>query len=166
VRRDRESGDSAHAAERKALETQIRAKMDEAAAERAKMSAARSGFEDDLRAARGEVEKLTVQNKMLAAAAEAAAAGGRSLGADLAAKLAAAEGELETAMRALSRERLQRDGAESELSRALKVAHERGDALEVSLAAAATDAAVLRAGERAPSPHVGPAPWVDTSTHV
>ena len=65
LRRDRENGESAYGAERKALEAQIRAKMDEVAEERAKTSSARSGFEEKLRAHVGEIEKLTVQNKIL-----------------------------------------------------------------------------------------------------
>jgi kinesin family protein C1 len=144
LKRDRENGESGFAAERKALEGQIRVKIDEVTAERTKMSKARSEFDEKLRAAQGEVEKLTVQNRMLAAAAEEAAEGGRNVSAELSSKLAAVEGELETATRALSRERLQRDGAESELSKELNAALERGDKLDAKLAVAAAAAASLK----------------------
>ena len=53
--------------------------------------------------------------------------------------MAAQEVELEGARRAASHEKLQREGAESELSRTLTAAHK----LEADLASAAVDAAAL-----------------------
>ena len=63
LRRDRENGEAAYSAERRALEGQIRAKIDEVAdAERSKMSALRSDYDDKLRAAQGDAERLKVEN--------------------------------------------------------------------------------------------------------
>ena len=106
LRRDRENGESSYGAERKALEAQIRAKMDEIADERLKATTARSGFEEKLREHVGEIEKLTVQNKILnatVAQTNAEASGARS---SLSARLAEAESALESKERLLAREKL------------------------------------------------------------
>ena len=84
-----------------------------------------------------------MKNKMLFAAAEEAAEGGRTVESE-STKLAVAESELETTTCALSREKLQRDEKEAELNKSLEAAHKRGDKLEAELAAVAADAASLR----------------------
>ena len=57
----------------------------------------RAEFDDKLREANAEVERLAVQNKMLNAAAEEAEEGGRRTQSSLSAKLAELESELESA---------------------------------------------------------------------
>ena len=141
LRRDRENGESAYGAERKALEAQIRAKIDEVAAERAERSKQRAEFDDKLREANAEVERLTVQNKMLNAAAEEAEEGGRRTQSSLSAKLAELESELESARRELTRERNRFEETERELGKNFADAHARADNLEAKLATAMADAA-------------------------
>ena len=144
LRRDRENGESSYGAERKALEAQIRAKMDEVAEERAKTSSARSGFEEKLRAHVGEIEKLTVQNKILnatVAQTNAEASGARS---SLSARLAESETALESRERALARERARFEDAERELTRALTDTRAKCDGLEEQIAGLTADAASAR----------------------
>ena len=144
LRRDRENGESSYGAERKALEAQIRAKMDEVAEERAKASSARSGFEEKLRAHVGEIEKLTVQNKILNATVQqtnAEASGARS---SLSARLAESETALESRERALTRERARFEDAEQELTRALTDTRAKCDGLEERIVGLTADAASAR----------------------
>ena len=144
LRRDRENGESSYGAERKALEAQIRAKMDEIADERLKATTARSGFETKLREHVGEIEKLTVQNKILnatVAQTNAEASGARS---SLSARLAEAESALESKERALAREKLRFEEQEQDLQRALTDTRLKCDGLEEQIVGLTADAETTR----------------------
>ena len=144
LRRECGNRESAWDAERRALEGQIRAKVEEMAAERVGNAKARSEHDERLRELQARIETLAVQNASLVSAAAEATKGGKEIGAQLSAKVAAVEGELEAATRALSRERLQRDGVEAELNRALEASRGRVDELEAELRGAAVSTASLK----------------------
>ena len=144
LRRDRENGESSYGAERKALEAQIRAKMDEIADERLKATTARSGFEEKLREHVGEIEKLTVQNKIFnatVAQTNAEASGARS---SLSARLAEAESALESKERLLAREKLRFEEQEQDLTRALTDTRLKCDGLEEQIVGLTADAETTR----------------------
>ena len=144
LRRDRENGESAYGAERKALEAQIRAKIDEAASERAERSRQRQQFDEKLREANAEVEKLSVQNKLLKSSAEEAEEGKRSTRSSLSAKLAEAETELESLQRERTRERARREERERELCASLAAAEKKADDHEAKLAVVAAENSSLK----------------------
>ena len=144
LRRDRENGEAAYSAERRALEGQIRAKIDEVAAERSKMSALRSDYDDKLRAAQGDAERLKVENASLQARIESVENGSKTTKAELAGKLAQTTAELEGLTRELDAERAARETETKELATALATAQTKSDDVEAQLATALADAASLK----------------------
>ena len=144
LKRDRENGEAAYAAERKALEDQIRAKIDEVTTERANANRARSEFDEKLRGKTAEVDKLSRQLKLLEAQAENIEQGGRKTKAELSSKLASAESELEGVTKEFNREKTRAEETEKGLNEALAAAVARGDELEGSLATVTADAASLK----------------------
>ena len=144
LRRDRENGEAAYSAERRALEGQIRAKIDEVAAERVKASQLRSEYDDKLRGAQGEAERLKVTNASLQARIESVENGSKTTKAELAGELATTRAELEGLARELDAERAARETETKELSDALAAAQAKSDDVEAQLATALADAASLK----------------------
>ena len=133
IRRDRENGESSYAAERKALEVQIRAKIEEVAETRNLMTKQKSEMELNIRTHIEKIEKLTVQNKLLTSSAEEAEVGLKSARSSLTERLAETETTLESAQRALSREKLRFEETELDLTKALTDTRAKCDDLEQKL---------------------------------
>jgi kinesin family protein C1 len=144
LRRDRENGEAAYSAERRALEGQIRAKIDEVASERVKASQLRSEYDDKLRGAQGDAERLKVTNASLQARIESVENGSKTTKAELAGELATTRAELEGLARELDAERAARETETKELSDALAAAQAKSDDVEAQLATALADAASLK----------------------
>jgi kinesin family protein C1 len=144
VRRDRENGESSYAAERKALESQIRSKIDEVAESRLNMSKQKHEMESVIRGHVERVEKLTVQNKLLTHTVEETEVGMKSKASSLSARLAETETELESSQRALSREKLRFNDCEKDLTKALIDTRGKCDDLEQKLSNTSVEVASLK----------------------